>query len=102
MALLNPDELSTALAGLDGWRRIDSELVAVVEAPSFQAAVALVVRIAFEAESMNHHPDIAVNYRRVTLRLSTHSEGGITTKDVTLAHVVQAIVNEGCRFESGG
>jgi len=52
---------------------------------SFAEAIAFVSRIAARAESLNHHPDLAVHYRVVTLSLSTHSEGGITEKDMAAA-----------------
>ncbi len=47
----------------------------------FPDAVAFIVRVGFEAEGADHHPDILVNYKRVTLTYSTHAEGGLTRKD---------------------
>ena len=48
---------------------------------AFPDAVAFVVRLGFDAEAADHHPDILVNYKRVTLTYTTHSEGGLTEKD---------------------
>ena len=47
----------------------------------FAEALAFLVRLGFDAEAADHHPDILVNYKRVTLTYSTHSEGGLTEKD---------------------
>jgi 4a-hydroxytetrahydrobiopterin dehydratase len=47
----------------------------------FPDAVAFIVRLAFSAEAADHHPDLLVNYKRVTVTYSTHSEGGLTEKD---------------------
>ena len=66
---------------------IDSEgaLQRTYEFPSFPEAIAFVNRVADLAESENHHPDIAVSYKKVTLRWTTHSAGGITDRDRELA-----------------
>jgi 4a-hydroxytetrahydrobiopterin dehydratase len=47
----------------------------------FAAAIAFVNRLAPQADAADHHPDILINYKRVTLTYSTHSEGGLTEKD---------------------
>jgi len=91
MALLTPEELSDAMVGLDGWTVVDGQLEKELTCPDFRAAVAWVVRAAFEAEAANHHPDIDIRYRRVRLRLSTHSEGGLTAKDIELARALDGL-----------
>lgn len=48
---------------------------------SFREAISFVVRLAFECEEADHHPDITISYKKVTLVYSTHSEGGLTEKD---------------------
>ena len=71
----------------------DGRLVRDVEAPSFPVAIEWVVLIAEAAESMDHHPDIDIRWRRLHLELSTHSAGGrITDLDVALAQRIDAIV----------
>jgi 4a-hydroxytetrahydrobiopterin dehydratase len=67
------------------WIENDGALERTIELPSFREAVALVNRVADLAEAENHHPDILVSYRRVTLRWTTHSAGGITDRDRELA-----------------
>ena len=66
---------------------IDSQdaLERTFELPSFREAIAFVSRVADLAEEANHHPDLAISYRKVTLRWTTHSAGGITERDHELA-----------------
>ena len=61
------------------------------ELPTFPAAIEFVDRLAELAESEDHHPDIDIRYRRVTVRWSTHSAGGITEKDRELAERTSAL-----------
>ena len=70
---------------MDGWEEQDDALVQEFELPSFPAAIEFVDRLAELAESESHHPDIDIRYRRVTVRWTTHSEGGITEKDRQMA-----------------
>lgn len=68
-----------------GWHEVDGGLEQTFELPSFSDAIAFVNRVAELAEGENHHPDISIAYRQVTLRWSTHSAGGITERDHQLA-----------------
>jgi 4a-hydroxytetrahydrobiopterin dehydratase len=67
------------------WLERDDALVREFELPSFAEAIAFVDRLAELAESENHHPDIDIRYRKVTVRWTTHSEGGITERDREMA-----------------
>jgi len=67
------------------WQEQDDALVREFELPSFSAAIDFVVRLGTLAESENHHPDIDIRYRKVTVRWTTHSEGGITPRDREMA-----------------
>lgn len=67
------------------WIEANGALERTFELPSFREAIAFVGRVADLAEEANHHPDIAISYRKVTLRWTTHSAGGITEKDHHLA-----------------
>jgi len=67
------------------WIEVDGGLERTFELPSFPEAIAFVNRVAELAEQEDHHPDIAVSYRKVTLRWTTHSAGGITDRDHALA-----------------
>jgi 4a-hydroxytetrahydrobiopterin dehydratase len=75
----------------DGWREEDGALVRTFELESFPAAVELVRRLADLAESENHHPDIDIRFRRVVVRWSTHSAGGVTDRDRELAARTDAL-----------
>jgi 4a-hydroxytetrahydrobiopterin dehydratase len=68
-----------------GWEEVDGALQRTFGLPSFAEAVAFVNRVADLAERENHHPDIAISYKQVTLRWTTHSAGGITDRDRELA-----------------
>jgi len=74
------------------WQEQDNALVREFELPSFREAIDFVVRLGDLAESANHHPDIDIRYRRVTVRWTTHSEGGITEKDREMAENTSALV----------
>jgi len=69
----------------EGWREEDHALVREFELESFPAAIAFVSRVAEIAERENHHPDIDIRYKRVLVRWSTHSEGGVTERDREMA-----------------
>ncbi|HET9116220.1 MAG TPA: 4a-hydroxytetrahydrobiopterin dehydratase [Gaiellaceae bacterium] len=73
------------------WQEQGDALVREFELPSFPEAVAFVDRLAELAESENHHPDIDIRYRRVTVRWTTHSEGGITQRDREMAERTSAL-----------
>jgi 4a-hydroxytetrahydrobiopterin dehydratase len=68
-----------------GWAEVDGALERTFELPTFPDAIAFVNRVAELAEAEDHHPDIGVSYKKVTLRWTTHSEGGITGRDEDLA-----------------
>ena len=76
---------------MDRWGEQENALVREFELPSFPAAISFVDRLAELAEGENHHPDIDIRYRKVTVRWTTHSEGGITEKDRELAERTSAL-----------
>ena len=84
--LLDAEEVGRQLRAIPGWRREPLSLRASYRAPDFATAARLVAELAGEAEAMDHHPDVDLRWRTVTLRCSTHSAGGITQLDVELAH----------------
>lgn len=81
MATLLPAEIEERLRKLDGWQLKDQSIVKQYTFSGFPDAVAFVSRLVPGAEAADHHPDITINYKRVTLSFSTHSEGGLTEKD---------------------
>jgi 4a-hydroxytetrahydrobiopterin dehydratase len=81
MTLLSNAEIDAQLKMLDGWTRDGDAIRKQYAFKGFPEAVAFVSRLVPDAERADHHPDITINYRRVTLSWSTHDEGGLTSKD---------------------
>lgn len=75
------------------WQRVGNEIERTFTFKNFREALAFVVHVGLLAERMNHHPDIEIRYRQVTLRLSTHSAGGLTEKDFLLAQQIDALLS---------
>ena len=89
MAKLTTEAVQAALKKLPGWNLKNEAIDKQYTWPSFPDAIKFVNQVADLAEQADHHPDILINYRRVTLTLSTHSEGGITQKDFDLAAQIE-------------
>lgn len=89
---LTKPEIAAALAGLPGWTCEGDALAKSFKFGSFREAMSFMVRVSYEAEAMDHHPDWTNVYNRVGVRLNTHDTGGkVTAKDVALAQKIQAI-----------
>ena len=83
---LSESELERALADLPGWRVERDALAKTFSFADFRVALAWMVRVGFEAEELDHHPEWTNVFRRVHVRLSTHSAGGrVTALDIELA-----------------
>jgi 4a-hydroxytetrahydrobiopterin dehydratase len=87
VARLSRVEIDEALGGLPGWRFEGDALVKLFTFDGFPEAVAFVNRLVPGSEAADHHPDLAISYRRVTVMFTTHSEGGVTSKDIDGAHL---------------
>lgn len=81
MATLNQSDAEARLRQLTGWTLERNAIRRQFVCRDFPDAVAFVGRLVPGAEEADHHPDILINYKRVTLTYSTHSEGGLTDKD---------------------
>jgi 4a-hydroxytetrahydrobiopterin dehydratase len=81
MATISPEAARERLRTLAGWELEGNAIRRQFTFKDFAEAVAFVVRLGFAAEAFDHHPDILINYKRVTLTYSTHSEGGLSEKD---------------------
>ena len=90
--LLNDEQVTQALSELDGWAQDGNAITRTVQLPSFLGAIDVVDEVARIAEDRAHHPDIDIRWRTLTFRCSTHSEGGITGKDVELASEIDRVV----------
>lgn len=85
MPPLPADAVAAALTGLPGWNRDGDALVKAFTFDGFMDAVSFVNRLAGAAEQADHHPDLDIRWNRVVVRWSTHSQGGITQRDLDLA-----------------
>ena len=91
MDVLTDEQVAERLTGLGGWTRQGDGIVHVESLADFRAALLYVGAVGYLAEAANHHPDITVQWNKVTLTLSTHSAGGLTTKDFALAEQVSRL-----------
>ena len=84
------EQAQTELAKLDGWELRDGRLRKQYTFRTFLRAIAFVNSVAYLSEGAGHHPDITINYNKVTLRLITHSEKALTDRDFSLAVDIDA------------
>ena len=94
MALLSKAEIDEQLKTLDGWTLDGDAIRKQFTFKGFPEAIAFVNRLVPDAERADHHPDITINYRRVTLSWSTHDEGGLTAKDIAGAKMADRHARE--------
>jgi len=88
MAALDEEEIERRVAELEGWERKGRALRRNFTFEDFVASVEFVNRIVPIAEDLGHHPDLAISWNEVAVALTTHSDGGITERDFTLAREI--------------
>jgi 4a-hydroxytetrahydrobiopterin dehydratase len=93
MSSLSEKEIQDRLSCLSGWAHEGNALRRKFQFASFMPGIRFVYKIAEAAEEAQHHPDIAINYNVVSISLSTHSEGGVTAKDFSLAQQIDALAD---------
>ena len=91
MDVLTDEQVSERLDDVPGWSRQGDSIVHVQTLADFRAAVLYVGAVAYLAEAANHHPDIMIEWSKVTLTLSTHSAGGLTVNDFALAEQINRL-----------
>jgi 4a-hydroxytetrahydrobiopterin dehydratase len=91
-AVLSQSEIDLALKTLPGWGRRNDAIERVLQLADFAAAMKVVNLIAEAAEAANHHPDILINYNRVTLTLVSHDSGGVTQRDIRMAGKINEVI----------
>lgn len=94
MTLLSSAEIADSLEKLPGWGGDTNDIRCRYTAPDFPAGIALVDAVAAVAEVAGHHPDIDIRWRDVLFVLSTHSEGGVTEKDIALAGQIDSLARQ--------
>jgi 4a-hydroxytetrahydrobiopterin dehydratase len=90
MARLGDEEIDERLQALEGWERAGDAIRKEFDNGDFKGSVDFVNRLTPEAEAMNHHPDLEISWKTVTVTISTHSEGGLTANDFELARKIEA------------
>lgn len=91
--LLKSADISTRLSKLPGWKSLnDQQLSKEYSFPDFASALAYVNRVGAAAEARNHHPDIYLTWGKVKINLSTHSAGGVTDADFSLASECERVL----------
>ena len=94
MTRISTEEARLRIQSLPGWTVAGDAITRQFTFAGFPEAVAFIVRLGFAAEAVDHHPDLLVNYKRVTVTYSTHSEGGLTTRDFDGANSATKIAME--------
>lgn len=93
MALLSDSEIEDRLSQCPEWRREGNAIVREFDRGDFVGAVRFVVSLVDPAEEMGHHPDLEISWNEVTVRISTHSEGGLTAADFKLAERIDDLAS---------
>jgi 4a-hydroxytetrahydrobiopterin dehydratase len=89
MAKLEKAEIERRLNALPGWEFKDNAIRKQYRFKEFMDGIRFLNKVAEMAEAADHHPDVQINYTRVTFTCSTHSEGGVTEKDLKLATQIE-------------
>ena len=89
--LLSDDEIKQRLSSLAGWDRSGDEFVREFDRGDFVGSVRFAEAIVGPAEELGHHPDLEISWATVRVRISTHSEGGLTATDFELAGRIDAL-----------
>ncbi len=89
--VLSDSEIQQALQDLEGWKKNGDAIERVFQFGKFVEAMAFVNKVAEAAEAVNHHPDILINYNKVTLTLVSHDSGGVTQRDVAMAGKINGV-----------
>lgn len=90
---LPESEVRDALASLPGWIVTGNAIQRVFEFANFAEAMTFVNKVAEAAEAANHHPDITINYNKVTMSLTSHDSGGVTKRDLRMARTINTIAD---------
>ena len=91
MNLLTEPQIGDELATVPAWTRDGAAITTVTERKDFRDALLYVGAVAYLAESASHHPDVTIQWNKVTLTLSSHSAGGLTANDFALARQISAL-----------
>lgn len=91
---ISAEEIETRIASLPGWSFKDNSLVKEHDFPTYISALDFVYALGHEAEEADHHPEINLNYKKATIRWSTHSANGVTDSDFQMARRSQVLIDQ--------
>ena len=92
MPTLNESAINEKLQALNSWNYENNMIGKEYELKDFKSALSFINNVGEEAEKMDHHPDIFLHsWNKVKITISTHSEGGVTQKDFSLASKIEAL-----------
>jgi len=91
MPKLTDPEIAERLKAVPHWTREGDAIRRQFTCPSFADAVAFIVRVGFDAEAADHHPDIAFGWGYAEILTTTHDRGGVTDVDIALASKIDAL-----------
>lgn len=94
MAKIPAEEARRLVGDLPGWELDGETLRRRFTFQSFADAIAFCVRLGFAADAADHHPEILIQFKRVTLSYTTHSAGGLTQRDFDAAAAVTGLAGE--------
>ena len=95
MEPLSEDQVIDLIVDLDGWNFADDKIFKEYLFNDFKEALSFIVRVGFEAENLNHHPEIYNVYNRVSIGLQTHDVGNkVSMKDIELARDIETLVGK--------
>ena len=89
MAKLEAKEIEQRLRSLPGWEYKDNAIQKLFRFKEFMEGIHFINQVAGTAEAMDHHPDITINYVRITFVCTSHDSGGVTERDLKLAHAIE-------------
>ena len=85
-------EITKALENLNGWEYSDGKITKTYAMPSYPAGLAFASAVGIIAEGLNHHPDLTIGYKKVTVLFTTHDDGNVVTeKDIEAATRIEAL-----------
>jgi len=102
METISEEEARQRLEGLPAWEYANGRIRKQFVFRTFLRAIAFVNTVAYLAEAAKHHPDMTINYNKVTLRLITHSEGALTERDFSLAGEIEGLPMVGLLDDKAG
>ena len=92
MALLNQEEVQSAIENIEGWIYTDSAIHKTITFDSYMDGIQFINQLAEHAEAINHHPDLTVGWCKVGVTFTSHDQGGVTDQCIAMAKAVDSLL----------